>query len=437
MLPGPDIIYKCPHCGDFLKRGSLVSGNTFGAKLYSDGKQIAPMLPDFPNLTKCKKCNNIFWLNDLERIGEYEYREKDGAKKSLWEAAATVAFLDISDLYIALGMLKDPTREKTIRIWIWWAFNDRIRECEGELFVEKNDQELWEENCRILINLLDDTDLNEKLMIADLYRNLDEFYTCIEIIDSIDNEEINWVKDPMKYLAKKEFSSVFLLQSYNTAKTKNKLPFFQMRGELKEKQGDYQGALEDYDKAIFLDDSIPTFFILKAGVYEILGNSDMALSNFDKALSLDSNCASAYINRSLFFRRRNKLKEAKKDYEKAISLEPRSFEIITFSEIDLFKYGKFKSIINAEQAKLFNMSANKGALFVDVNFGVNKKAESDSSLFFNGKNLPYFVFRKKRLKPIMNKWFVKFEFALAKCVCYTRVYLLRKPIKYIDNAIIN
>jgi hypothetical protein len=36
------------------------------------------------------------------------------------------------------------------------------------------------------------------------------------------------------------------------------------------------------------------------------------------------------------------MKEAKKDYEKAISLEPRSFEITTFNEIDIFNMGSLK-----------------------------------------------------------------------------------------------
>ena len=78
MKPGPDYIYKCPVCGKLVKRGSLMSGNTFGAKLYSDGKNDAPMLPDFPNLSKCAKCDTIFNLRELKEVGafrnNYEYQ---------------------------------------------------------------------------------------------------------------------------------------------------------------------------------------------------------------------------------------------------------------------------------------------------------------------------------------------------------------------------
>lgn len=46
MLPGPTIIIACPLCGQYAKKRTIISGNTFGAKLWSDGKRISPMLPE-------------------------------------------------------------------------------------------------------------------------------------------------------------------------------------------------------------------------------------------------------------------------------------------------------------------------------------------------------------------------------------------------------
>ena len=69
MLPGPDYIYECPKCQNHVVRGSLTSGNTFGQKLFSDGKTIAPMLPRFPDLTKCPKCKTIFWMHKVKEVG--------------------------------------------------------------------------------------------------------------------------------------------------------------------------------------------------------------------------------------------------------------------------------------------------------------------------------------------------------------------------------
>ncbi len=99
MLPGPNYVYKCPRCGNLLTVGSILSGNTIGAKIYSDGKRIAPMLPDFPDLTKCKKCETIFWLNILRKIGRYEWGDKMNSK---WAKADDADFLDIEDYFRAL-----------------------------------------------------------------------------------------------------------------------------------------------------------------------------------------------------------------------------------------------------------------------------------------------------------------------------------------------
>jgi hypothetical protein len=207
MKPGPDIIYKCPKCGVFLKRGSLMSGNTFGAQLYSDGKRISPMLPDFPNLTKCKKCDSIFWISELDKIGELRWGETSHPE---WENADEVDFLCLKDLFRALKTAKNQGEEKLIRIWIWQAFNDRVR-TDGNLFLESKGNILWKENCHALLKLLHRDEVNDKLMMAELYRNLKEFEKCIEILDSIVEIDLNWIKDRMKRHAERKISAVFLL----------------------------------------------------------------------------------------------------------------------------------------------------------------------------------------------------------------------------------
>jgi tetratricopeptide (TPR) repeat protein len=435
MLPCPDFIYQCPHCGNYLKRGSLMSGNTFGAKLYSDGKQVAPMLPDFPNLTKCKKCNTIFWLSDLKEVGECDWYSENKEVSLEWKSADNAEFLEIKDLCRALEIEENQSAEKNIRIWIWWAFNDRVREGGGKLFLEETEKDLWEKNCRTLLNLLNVDDFNEKIMIADLYRNLGEFEKCISIIDSIEEKNMNWIKDLMKFMAKKNFSLCFSFQRLHYSKSDSNLPFFQERGELKEKQGNYKGALDDYDKALIVDDKNSFLYVLKGGVYEKLEQYDLALENFNKALTIDSNSPHAYINRSLFYRRRKQYKDAQKDYEKAISLEPRSFNIVSFSEEDIFKYGKLESIVDSKLASISTFK--EGTLYVDIFLSHYKKSEVNTSLWLDPKKLPYFIYRKKHQKPILNKRFVKFEFFVAKCIFFIRIHLLRKKIIYINNAVLN
>jgi len=190
--PGPDYIYQCPKCSTFLKKGSIASGNTFGATLYSDGKMIAPMLPKFPNLTKCTKCDTILWLSDMKEIGTCT-PWGDGCN-SQWENADRVKFLGVTDLFrfLELDIVKnDKERETVVRQQIWWTFNDRVR-AGKEIFVQDSDEVLWKQNCRRLIELFDTTDVNQKIMTAELHRNLGEFDICMELLNSLD-KDFDWL----------------------------------------------------------------------------------------------------------------------------------------------------------------------------------------------------------------------------------------------------
>jgi len=242
MIPSNDNIYECPKCGHYLRNGALASGNTSRGTVYSDGKSIYPMLPDYPDLTKCKKCDNIFWLSELEKIGEDDcaWWEKSNSK---WANVEYAEFLGIKDLFRALEISK-PKKEKNIRIWIWWAFNDRIRDGGNEMFIEVDDKDLWKQNCKALLNMLGDNiyekfmkiklyfkalfnmlgaeNINEKFIKIELYRNLGEFEKCIDLIESInvsdvEKRDLEWVrdlKDQMKNKAEKKDSLVFITSKW-------------------------------------------------------------------------------------------------------------------------------------------------------------------------------------------------------------------------------
>ena len=194
MMPGPDYIYQCPKCSNLLRKGSLRSGNTFGGKLYSDGKMVAPMLPEFPNLTKCKKCDEILWLSDMEQLGT------DENTKPEWETADRAEFLGVPDLLRFLewdSVKNNAEKEEYVRFHIWQTFNDRIRE-KSQIFIQKSEEVLWKQNCQRLIELLDTTVINQKIMAAELYRNLEDFDTCVNILDSVDDKSYDWVVEKLR-----------------------------------------------------------------------------------------------------------------------------------------------------------------------------------------------------------------------------------------------
>lgn len=200
MMPGPDYVYQCPDCGNLITRGSLRSGNTFGAKIYSDGKRIAPMLPEFPDLTKCRKCNSIFWLSKLVELGSYKWNDEIDAN---WQNADKARFLKIDDYFEALdkGLAEDKKEEFYIRQRIWWSYNDRTRQGK-EIFKNEEDELPWKENLNQLLSLLDLSDVNQRMMAAEIHRNLGAFENCISLIETIDDNNLNWLKE--KFLAECE-----------------------------------------------------------------------------------------------------------------------------------------------------------------------------------------------------------------------------------------
>jgi len=209
MLYGPNYIYKCPNCSNLIQNRSLMSGNTFDAELYSDLRRIAPMLPEFPNLTECEECRNIFWLSKTKRIGEYSWGDDPNP---LWENADLAEFLSIHNYFKALkaSLAQNLNEELFIRKRIWWSYNDRLRKG-GKLFRFINDEVRWKENIHRLLELLDIEQVDQKIMIAELHRNLGDFERCLELINSIEDAEVEWLKALFQRECNKTNRNVFLL----------------------------------------------------------------------------------------------------------------------------------------------------------------------------------------------------------------------------------
>lgn len=69
--PGPTLIYECTCCKKSFMRRTIASGNTFGARLRSDGRMFAPMLPTTPPIIACPHCNEAVKLFELEPIANF------------------------------------------------------------------------------------------------------------------------------------------------------------------------------------------------------------------------------------------------------------------------------------------------------------------------------------------------------------------------------
>jgi len=209
MIPGPKFIYQCPHCDNLFSRGSLMSGNTSGMRSYSDGKRVAPMLPQFPSLTICSKCRVKFWIRDAQKIGEYIWGEEIPWQ---WAGAEEATFLTIYEYSEAIEqqVAQNEIDERYIRIRIWRGFNDRVRAGQS-LFTSDTDNILWTDNIEKLLEMLDPSIDDQRIIMAELYRNLGHFDRCLELLDDIDAPELSRLKEAFKKECEKKNQAVFEL----------------------------------------------------------------------------------------------------------------------------------------------------------------------------------------------------------------------------------
>jgi len=193
MILGDNQYYKCPKCGSLISTISLLSGNTFGSIIFSDGFRIAHMLPDIPRFSRCFKCGTLFWLDEesrVEFVADKDYREAVGT-------------LELEEYLVALEMGNYKTEEDEIylRIRLWWAFNDRVR-AGKPLFSSESDKADWQQNLEKLLKLLDSGYNEDIIMMVEIYRNLGDFKKSRDLLASLQNDTVYNFKELVKKFEK-------------------------------------------------------------------------------------------------------------------------------------------------------------------------------------------------------------------------------------------
>ena len=178
MMPGNPRILVCPFCGKEKEIMSLISGNTFGAELWSDNKQIAPMLPEISYVQKCPHCGKYY----ITGRQEVKYA-KDGysfEKGLLTYPEMKEAFAQISEE----GFLNEK-EEINVRMMLHHAYNDSYYRTEEKNVISEEDKALFHDNGIWLINNL----ITDSVMKAEFYREIGELDTARDILDSVTVED--------------------------------------------------------------------------------------------------------------------------------------------------------------------------------------------------------------------------------------------------------
>ncbi len=106
------MILKIPQSGDLVKISTILSGNTFGARWWSDGKMEAPMMPDEPWLRRHPGTGEMFWSDACAEVALEEPWE-ESSNRIPWATFAqypTVGFGTSSSRQILVNVEPEMPR---------------------------------------------------------------------------------------------------------------------------------------------------------------------------------------------------------------------------------------------------------------------------------------------------------------------------------------
>jgi len=196
MIPGPTIIMACTACLGSIAQPTALSGNTFGATQWTDGKCAAPMLQETPWLVRCPHCRESLWTDELEKLGTIAPWESVGAFKG----AKLFAWSSLDDYFALLetgGLM--PDKLSYVRVSAWWCGNDKRRPApEGKPL---SDRECA--NLEALEVMLPATVDDALLMKAEAMRELCRFGEAVALLDRQTSAARSAASDFIRGLAEK------------------------------------------------------------------------------------------------------------------------------------------------------------------------------------------------------------------------------------------
>ena len=168
MQLGDPEIRGCPHCGHRHRKPTFLSGNSFGAVLWTDGFVDAGMAPEIPPVAECAACHRPFrWVDTSDHGVESLYVDSPHPYAG---RPTEQSYLDV------LREAKPtPAEELDLRRLCWWASTDRWDEAADNESVSPEQAE----NIERLRALLDTDRPDDRLTDAEALRRLGRFDDCV------------------------------------------------------------------------------------------------------------------------------------------------------------------------------------------------------------------------------------------------------------------
>lgn len=195
MIIGKGQKLTCPHCKTEKVIRSILSGNTFGARLWSDLKLEATMMPRPSFVQKCPSCHKYYTLSSQEEEPRYSDTEEGKSFGHLsydeWKEAMK-QFTDDNSF-------GENDEEATIRILFTHAYNDyhfrgvsiiQPSADDKQLFIQNAEKFLKDDNLIISIDIM--------LFKAEMFRECGRFEESKKYIESIKYKMENYNRERLE-----------------------------------------------------------------------------------------------------------------------------------------------------------------------------------------------------------------------------------------------
>ena len=224
MRIGPPLIRRCSACQGFFEETNIQSTNTFGACLWTDGRLMASMCPVGDWLVKCPHCEAFLWIDEQEYLGEFpddfypddidpddiengnfilDPDDFDPELKNAehYETPSTDEIFSV----LEKGELPE-NKERHLRVCVWWSENNERRYMFADGFddheIPLSDRESG--NIKRLFGLLDHSGEEDRIMMAEIKRELGEFEAAKELLEGPFPRRLTFAVSTIKDLIDKQ-----------------------------------------------------------------------------------------------------------------------------------------------------------------------------------------------------------------------------------------
>jgi hypothetical protein len=192
-----------------MRQRTIASGNTLGAKYWTDGKVDAPMLPITPEVVACPHCRKVQWINDLKEAGEIPGPRGFGVPRPEYDKTfdhQPFIELPFADEYLEFLKSEKLLNDQELYLrWMYWHLMNDSRRNDPDASPLSFDEVANLKRLSVLIKLGNES---SRLTIAEIHRELGDFVSCEKVLDHDFSEELIPAAQTIYFLQEEKISVV-------------------------------------------------------------------------------------------------------------------------------------------------------------------------------------------------------------------------------------